>query len=60
MCLVLQLNHRPCVIDIADDAAEHDLRSSAGTRHSTLMSRDIERLPREGDEAHRRCHTPPP
>jgi hypothetical protein len=60
MCLVLQLNHRPCLIDIADDSAEHDLRSSAGTRHSALMSRDIERLRREGDEAHRRCHTPPP
>jgi hypothetical protein len=60
MRLVLELDHRPSVIDIADDSAEHDLRSSAGTRHSTLMSRDIERLRREGDEAHRRCHTPPP
>jgi hypothetical protein len=60
MGLVLQLNHRATVIDIADNSAEHDQRSGAGSRHRSLMSRDIERFRREGDDAHRGCHTPPP
>ncbi len=61
MRFVLELGHRPAVVEIANNPAEHDVRPSSGDLDRLVVGRHVERIGRDDTDDHLRVgHTPPP